>query len=44
MDYRATFYTCEVFFYGKVVIFLVKSYFSGIFRIFRGLFDLDLLL
>ena len=33
-----------VFFCGKVVIFLAKSYFSGIFRIFRGLFELDMLI
>ena len=32
------------FFCGKVVVFLTRSYFSGIFRIFRGLFELDLLL
>ena len=31
-------------FRGKVVLFLARSYFSGIFRIFRGLFELDLLL
>ena len=31
-------------FCGKVVLFIARSYFSGIFRIFRGLFELDLLL
>ena len=31
-------------FRGKVVIFLARSYFYGIFRIFRGLFELDVLL
>ena len=29
-------------FRGKVVFFIARSYFSGIFRIFRGLFELDL--
>ena len=33
-----------VFFRGKVVLFLERSYFSGIFRIFKGLFELDLIL
>ena len=28
----------------KGVVFLARSYFSGIFRIFKGLFELDLLL
>ena len=28
----------------KVVLFIAISYFSGIFQIFRGLFELDLLL
>ena len=31
-------------FRGKVVLFIARSYFSSIFRIFRGLFELDLLL
>ena len=31
-------------FRGKVVLFIGRSYFFGIFRIFRGLFELDLLL
>ena len=31
-------------FRGKVVLFIARSYFSSIFRIFRGLFKLDMLL
>ena len=31
-------------FRGKVVLFIARSYFSSIFRIFKGLFELDLLL
>ena len=31
-------------FHGKVVLFIARSYFSGIFWIFRGLLELDLLL
>ena len=30
-----------MFFHGKVVLFLARSYFFGIFWIFRGLFKLD---
>ena len=30
--------------FGKVVLFIARSYFSGIFWIFRGLFELDMLL
>ena len=44
MDCRAKFYSSAVFFRGKVVVFLARSYFSGIFQIFKGLFELDLLL
>ena len=33
----------EVFFCGKVVLFLAISYFFSILRILRGLFKLDLL-
>ena len=36
-------FRCGVF-HGKVVLLLARSYFSGIFRIFRDLFELDLLL
>ena len=32
------------YFRGKVVLFIARSYFFGIFWIFRGLFELDLLL
>ena len=31
-------------FRGNVVLLIVRSYFSGIFWIFRGLFELDMLL
>ena len=31
-------------FRGEVVLFLARSYFSSIFWIFKGLFELDLLL
>ena len=44
MVYRAKFYSSTMFFCGKVVLFLARSYFSGIFRIFKGLFELYLLL
>ena len=40
MDCRATFYTCEVFFVEKWSFSLQDP----IFWIFRGLFELDLLL
>ena len=36
-------FKCGVF-CGEVVLFLARSYFSGIFWILRALFDLDLLL
>ena len=43
MDCRAMFYSNAVFSW-KDGLFLVRSYFSSIFRIFRGLFKLDPLL
>ena len=43
MDCRATFYSNAVFFM-EGVLFLARSYFSSIFRILRGLFELNLLL
>ena len=36
-------FQCNVF-HGKVVIFLARSNFSGIFWIFNNMFQLDLLL
>ena len=36
-------FKCGVF-HGKLVLFLEISYFSGIIQIFRGLFELDMLL
>ena len=43
VDCRATFYSNAVFFCGKVFFFLQDPIFPGIFWIFRGLFELDLL-
>ena len=44
VDYRVRFYIREVFFLEEWFFGFAKSYFSGIFRIFIGLFELDMLL
>ena len=45
MDYRAKLYSNAVFFVERWFIFITRSYFSGPFYlIFRGLFELDMLL
>ena len=44
MGFWATIHSSEVFFCGKMVIFHARSYFYGIFQIFKGLFEFDLLL
>ena len=44
MVFGTKIHSSVVFCHGKVVLFLARSYFSSIFRIFRGLLELDLLM
>ena len=44
MDYKAKFYSNAVFFIERWFLSLQDPIFSCIFQIFRGLFELDLLL